>query len=159
MCLGAEEWQRSRFEEMKKLIDLGFTVIAYDEFPTSPKWGTEACRATNHSHRPNDFADEWSVSLDLVRRLSKYAHEHGVLLSSEEPSTMLFPFTSAYMDGTFNDPPDMYEPWQKSKAIERIPLFSTMFGAQLTPYTRIGGSPKPPKPWLVQEKVPSPPAR
>lgn len=40
----------------------------------------------------------------------------------------------------------------------RIPLFSTMFGAQLTPYTRIGGAPKPPKPWLVQEKVPSTPS-
>ncbi len=72
---------------------------------------------------------------------------------------MLFPFTSGYMDGTFNEPPEMYEHWQKSKDVERIPLFSTMFGAQLTPYTRIGGSPKPQKPWLVQEKVPSPPAR
>ncbi|WP_394830955.1 hypothetical protein LVJ94_31050 [Pendulispora rubella] len=155
MCLGAEEWQRSRFEEMKKLIDLGFKVIAFDEFPTSPKWGTEACRATNHLHRPNDFGDEWRVALDLVRRLSAYAHEHGILLSSEEPSTMLFPFTSGYMDGTFNEPPDMYEHWQKSKEAERIPLFSTMFGARLTPYTRVGGSPRPPRPWLVQEKMAS----
>jgi hypothetical protein len=62
------------------------------------------------------------------------------------------------MDGTFNDPPDMYEHWQKSTETERVPLFSTMFGTQLTPYTRIGGLPKPPKPWLVQEKVASSPA-
>lgn len=158
MCLGAPEWQRSRFEQMKRLIDLGFKVIAFDEFPTSPKWGTEACRATNHLHRANDFADEWRVSLDLVRRLATYAHEHGVLVSSEEPSTMLLPFTSGYMDGTFNDPPDMYEHWQKSKETERIALFSAMFGARLTPYTRVGGSPKPPRPWMVQEKVPSSPS-
>ena len=70
---------------------------------------------------------------------------------------MLFPFASGYMDGTFNSPPEMYEHWEKSKETERIPLFSTMFGAQLTPYTRIGGSPKPPKPWLIQEKMPSAP--
>ena len=50
-------------------------------FPTSTKWGAEACRATNHLHRPDDFADEWRVTLDLVRRLSAYAHEHGVMLS------------------------------------------------------------------------------
>jgi hypothetical protein len=155
MCLGSEEWQRSRFEEMKKLVDIGFKVIAFDEFPLSYKWGAEACRATNHLHRPNDFADEWRVSMDLVRRLSTYGHEHGVLLSSEEPSTVLFPFTSGYTDGMFNDPPDVYEHWQ-GRETERIPLFSTMFGAQLTPYTRIGGSPRPPRPWLVQEKVASP---
>ena len=66
---------------------------------------------------------------------------------------MLFPFTSGYMDGTFNEPPDMYEHWLKSKDAERIPLFSTMFGAQVTPYTRTDGQPKPPKGWIVQEKV------
>jgi hypothetical protein len=156
MCLGAEAWQRSRLEELEKLVGLGFKVIAFDEFPTSPKWGTEACRATNHLHRPSDFADEWRVTLDLVRRLSAYAHEHGVLLSSEEPSTMLLPFTSGYTDGMFNDPPDMYEHWQKSKETERIPLFSTMFGNLVTPYTRIGGAPQPPKGWLVQQKVEAP---
>lgn len=157
MCLGAELWQKSRMDELSKLVELGFRVIAYDEFPTSPKWGSEACRATNHLHRPNDLADEWRVTLELIRRLSAYAHEHGVLLSSEEPSAMLLPFTSGYMDGAFNEPPAMYEHWQAVQAVQRIPLFSTMFGAQLTPYTRIGGEPKPPKPWMVQEKVPGPP--
>ena len=158
MCLGAGAWQRSRLEEMKKLVSLGFKVIALDEFPTSPKWTAEACRATNHLHRPDDFADEWRVSMDLIRRLAAYAREHGVLLSSEEPSLILLPFTSGYMDGMFNDPPDMYEHWQKSKETERIPLYSSMFGALVTPYTRVGGQPRPPKGWLVQEKVPGPPA-
>jgi hypothetical protein len=156
MCLGASAWQKSRLAELEKLVALGFRLIAFDEFPTSPKWGTDACRATNHLHRPNDFADEWRVSLDLVRRLSAYARGHGVLVSSEEPSTLLLPFTSGYMDGTFNDPPDMYEHWLKSAGTERITLFSTMFGDQITPYTRTNGSPKPPKGWLVQEKIPGP---
>ncbi|GAC1351547.1 MAG: hypothetical protein NVSMB1_05620 [Polyangiales bacterium] len=153
MCLGAEAWQQSRFDEMKKLVGLGFKVIALDEFPAPVKWGSEACRATNHLHRPNDFADEWRVTLDLVRRLAVYAREHGVMLSSEEPSTILFPFTSGYTDGLFNDPPDMYEFWQKVGGAERIPLFSTMFGDQITPYTRPGIALKPAKGWMVQEKI------
>lgn len=153
MCLGAEAWQASRFEEMKKLVDIGFKVIAFDEFPAPTKWGLEPCRAKDHMHKPNDVADEWRVTNELVRRLSDYAHAHGVLLASEEPSTLLFPFTSGYMNGMFNEPSDMYDHWQKSKETERIALFSTMFGNRLTPYTRIGGTPAPPKPWLVQEQI------
>lgn len=155
MCLGAEAWQRSRIAELQKLLDLGFRVIALDEFPTSPSWGAEACRAKNHLHRPNDFADEMRVTRELVHRLSTMAHARGVPLSSEEPSVMLLSFTSGYMDGTFNAPPDMYELWG-GPSVERIPLFSTMFGAQLTPYTRIGGEPKPPGGWMLQEKVTGP---
>jgi hypothetical protein len=152
MCVGAEAWQRSRLDEMRKLIELGFKVIALDEFPTSPKWGPEPCRATNHLHRPNDFGDEVRTSLDFIRRLSTYARERGVLLTSEEPSAMLLPFISGYMDGMFNDPPEMYEHWRESADVERIPLFSAMFGDLVTPYTRPGGSAAPPKGWLIQEK-------
>ena len=69
---------------------------------------------------------------------------------------MLLPYTSGYMDGTFDDPPDMYERWEKSSAVERVPLFSAMFGAKVTPYTRAGvRATHAPRPWLVQEKVPS----
>ena len=57
---------------------------------------------------------------------------------SEEPSIMLLPFTSGYIDGAFNDPPEMYEYWQRSKETERIPLFSDMYGSRVTPYTRPG---------------------
>jgi hypothetical protein len=171
MCLGAPAWQRSRLEELRKLIGLGFKVIGLDEFPIATRWGAEPCQASHHLHRPGDFADEQRVTMDLVRRLADLAHRHGVLLTSEEPSVMLFPFTSGYMDGTFNDPPDVYEPWSRSRETERIPLFSTMFGDQLTPYTRVvtaaragggaGGEAarRPPRPWLVQEKVPGPKSR
>ena len=153
MCLGSAAWQASRFEQMKKLVELGYRVIALDEFPTAPRWDAQGCHATNHLHRPGDFEDEWRISRAFIAKLADYAHAHGVLLTSEEPSAMLLPFTSGYMDGSYNDPPDMYESWQRSDHAKRIPLFSTMFGALVTPYTRSGVGASPPKGWLVQEKV------
>jgi hypothetical protein len=66
---------------------------------------------------------------------------------------MLIPYVSGYMDGMFNDPPEMYEHWRESADVERIPLFSTMFGSAVTPHTRPCESAKPPVGWMVQERA------
>ena len=52
-------------------------VIALDEFPIAPRWDGQACRATNHLHRPNDAADEWRITLDFVARIAERARRAG----------------------------------------------------------------------------------
>jgi hypothetical protein len=153
MCLGSAAWQESRMKELDSLIGEGYQVIALDEFPAPPHWDVSGCKATNHLHRPGDAVDEQRVTMQLIARLAARAREHGVMLSSEEPSLALLPYTSAYMDGAFNDPPDMYELWKKSPDVAIVPLFSTMFGDRITPTTRPDPRRDPPRGWMTMKKM------
>jgi hypothetical protein len=57
------------------------------------------------------------------------------------------------MDGSFNPTDDYFAAWSKSADIAKIPLFSTMFGRFVTPYTRPDSPRGAPPGWLVQEKI------
>jgi hypothetical protein len=153
MCSASAEWQASRMRELEKLVGLGFKVVAMDEFPLSATWDTHGCTSTHHLHRAGDLEDESRITRDFVAKLSDYARAHGVLLSEEEPSAAFLPFISGYVDRIAN-PPAMYEIWQKVPNASVVPLFSTMFGALVTPYT----DPSPTKPvpsgWITT-KTPS----
>jgi hypothetical protein len=153
MCLGSKEWQASRLAEMDRLLAAGFKVIALDEFPTTPHWDGEPCASRDHFHRPSDPASEWDITLRFIALLQLRAHQHRVLLGSEEPSAGILPYIAAYMDGTFNDPPEMYEWFSKNAQVERIPLFSTMFSNIVTPITRPSPKKPAPAPWLTMRKV------
>lgn len=153
MCLGSAEWQASRLRELNKLLDAGVDVVAIDEFPSSPHWGADACEATNHLHEPNDLVDEWRVTMRFIQKVAAIAHGRGALLSTEEPSAVLLPYVSGYMDGTFNEPADFYQFWTKSPDIAPIPLFSTMFGDRMTPYTRPDVVRGRPRGWIIQRKI------
>ncbi len=152
MCLGSPVWQASRRAELEHLVREGFRVVQLDEFPISPSWDVAPCRATNHLHRPNDAADEWRVARAFVAGLATYARAHDVLLTTEEPNAALLPYVSGYTDGIWNEPQDVYEFWTKSPDIRPVPLFSTLFGARMTPYTRAGVKRAPPAGWLPEWK-------
>jgi hypothetical protein len=164
MCLGSAAWQQSRMNELAALVGEGYQVIALDEFPVPVHWDVAPCRATNHLHRAGDAASEQRVTMELIARLSAYAREHGVMLSSEEPSAELLPYASAYMDGAFNAPADFYELWKKSADVSLVPLFSTMFGDRITPTTRPDPPRDAPRGWMTMRKAvgdhlqPSPPS-
>jgi len=155
MCLGSREWQASRMRELEKLVALGYRVIALDEFPIPIGWEATGCTATNHLHRPGDFADEARVAREFVARIAAYARAHGVLLGAEEPSAALLPMISGYVDRLAN-PPAMYEIWQKVKGATPVPLFSTMFGDLATPYTDPSPSAPVPRGWITTTKIESP---
>jgi hypothetical protein len=154
MCPASATWQAMRLRELKHLIDVGFRIIALDEFPLGARWDSAPCLSRTHLHHPADFADEWRVTLEFVQWLSAYAREHGVLLTSEEPSAALLPYAAGYTNGMFNQPRDvMYSHWAKSPDIEPVPLFSTMFKNIVTPYTRTDFKGPPPPGWIAQYKV------
>jgi hypothetical protein len=155
MCLASKEWQESRFNEFNRLINCGFKVIQLDEFPIPTYWHVIPCQSQNHLHKPNDLVDEWNKIMMFIKKLYNQARKHNILLTSEEPSAVLLPYISGYIDRIYNDSSDIYGVWKKSKHIQTIPLFSTMFGNITTPYTDVSPSKQPAKNWLKMVKVPS----
>jgi hypothetical protein len=156
MCLAAEGWQKSRLEQFDRLIRLGFRFIQLDEFPIPPFWHVNPCLAKNHLHKSGDAVDEWRRTLELVSALAKRADRHGVVLTSEEPSAALLPYVSGYIDRQFNNSIDLYAPWKKSRSVQPIPFFSSMFGDICTPYTDLDDAEparEPPFGWLKQHKI------
>jgi hypothetical protein len=156
MCLGSRGWQRSRMRQLERLVGLGYKVVALDEFPMPARWDVQGCRSSEHLHRAGDLADEWRVTIELVRRLARYAAAHGVLLSSEEPSAALLPFVSGYVDRIANRDPDVYAWFRKGTEDPAVPLFSTVFGDRMTPYTDLDPSGPLPRGWLPMRKVARP---
>ncbi|MEO6419483.1 MAG: hypothetical protein ABIP39_08765, partial [Polyangiaceae bacterium] len=153
MCIASEAWEKSRWRELEKLVALGFKVIALDEFPIpSSEWRAIGCSAKNHLHKPDDFPDEARIVRAFVERMARYAHDHGVLISEEEPSAAYLPFISGYVDRISN-PPDMYEGYAKTKGATVVPLFSTMFGQLATPYTDPNAKTPALPGWLPNVKV------
>jgi hypothetical protein len=159
MCPASEDWQASRLRQFDRLVSFGFRVIQLDEFPIPGVWHLEPCLSQEHLHRPGNAADEWSKSLQLVARLSECAEAKGVLITCEEPCAALLPHVSGYIDRQFNANYDLiYAPWTKSRSIQAVQLFSTMFGNLVTPFTNVDDlelARTPPGAWLQVHKVKS----
>jgi len=157
MCPASEGWQASRLRQFDRLVSFGFRVIQLDEFPIPCVWHLEPCRSREHLHRPGDAADEWSKTLQFVAKLSERAEAKGVLLTCEEPCAALLPHVSGYIDRQFNANCDLiYAPWTKSRSIHPVPLFSTMFGEVVTPFTDVDDvelARTPPGAWLHAHKL------
>jgi Domain of unknown function (DUF6259) len=159
MCPASEGWQKSRLEQLDRLVSLGFRFIQLDEFPIPAFWHVNPCLAENHLHKPGDAADEWRWTLELMKALATRASARGVVLTSEEPSAVLLPYVSGYIDRQFNNSIDLYAIWKKSRSIHPIPFFSAMFGDICTPYTDADESEparEPPVGWLKQYKIRAP---
>ncbi len=157
MCPASEGWQASRLRQIDRLVSFGFRVIQLDEFPIPCVWHLEPCRSREHLHQPGDAADEWLKTLQLVAKLSERAEAKGVLLTCEEPCAALLPHFSGYIDRQFNANCDLiYAPWMKSRSIQPVPLFSTMFRDVVTPFTDVDDvelARTPPGEWLQVHKV------
>lgn len=157
MCLASEGWQASRLRQFDRLASFGFSVIQLDEFPIPSVWHLEPCRSREHLHQPGNAADEWSKILQFVAKLCERAEAKGVLLTCEEPCAALLPHVSGYIDRQFNASCDLiYAPWTKSRSIQPVPLFSTMFRNVVTPFTDVDDGElarPPPREWLHAHKV------
>jgi hypothetical protein len=137
MCLASAAWQASRIQALERLASAGFKVIQLDEFPIPARWDAAPCDATDHLHRPGDLADEWRHIMALVGGIASVARARGITLTTEEPSAALLPYVSGYEDRIFNQDHEIYAAWRKSPHANTIPLFSTMFGQIVTPYTDV----------------------
>ncbi len=86
-----------------------------------------------------------------------------MLLTCEEPCAALLPHVSGYIDCQFNANCDLiYAHWTKSRSIQPVPLFSTMFGDVVTPFTDVDDvelARTPPGAWLHAHKVKARPGR
>jgi hypothetical protein len=159
-CLASAPWQRSRLEQFDRLAGLGFKVVQIDEFPIPHHWHGVACQASGHLHRPGDLADEWRHIEAFLGELAARARRRGVLLTCEEPSALMLPYVSGYIDRQFNDSIDLYQSFRGPRS-GPIPLFSMVFGDLVTPYTdndEDGPARRPPPGWIEQYKM-HPPAR
>ncbi len=152
MCTGAKAWQEFRLEQFERLVDLGFKVIQLDEFPLSYTWGDEPCFAEDHDHKPGSSHAEWQAAQSLLRRIAERAKEHGVFLTTEEPSMVTLPYTSGYIDRIANDEPDIYGFWTSTGKVRPVPLFSSIFGDVVTPYSDIDPERDLPEGWLKMTK-------
>jgi hypothetical protein len=153
MCLASSQWQESRLRQFDRLADMGFKVVELNEFPVPTTWQLAPCQAANHLHKPGDAASEWHQIIRFVDRISRRAGERGVRLICEEPSAALLPYTCGYIDRQYSDEVGFYALWKKSRLAEPIPLFSTMFGDLVTPYTDADPDRQPPPGWLTSRKM------
>ena len=75
--------------------------------------------------------------LKLAKTLAKRANTRGCALTSEEPSAVLLPYVSGYIDRQFNSGIDLYAMWKKSRSVQPIPFFSAMFADTPAPHIQM----------------------
>lgn len=156
MCLASAGWQSSRLREFDRLVKMGFKVIQIDEFPIPSFWHTVACQSRRHLHKPNDIVDEWRHIDRFLGQLAARARKKKVFLTCEEPSGVMVPYVSGYIDRMFNDSIDLYSMWRKNANTPPTPFFSLIFGDRVTPYTDADEAEparQPPPGWLKQHKL------
>jgi hypothetical protein len=156
MCLAAEAWQRSRFEQLERLAAAGVKVIQLSGFPRGTPGPAAPCFAEGHAHRPGDLAGEWQEVLKFLARLAAHAEELKVSLTCDGPSAALLPFVCGYLDRQHNPGAQEYAPWTRSAGVTPVPFFSAAFGGHVTPYTEpLDPDParKLPGGWLANQRV------
>lgn len=126
-CLASPAWQRTRTAELERLAALGFRGIELAEL--AARAPLEACRADGHEHLPGDLAGEWRSSIGFLHSLAKRADELGIVLTSDAPSAALLDFTAGYRDRA-----DADAFWLRTRLARTVPIFSSAFGAHVTPY-------------------------